>query len=183
MRSTDWRRNLKFRCTGCGKCCRETVVLVTDADVHRLREGTGLPAASIVRFFKPDELIMEKRHPFWIEFGSGRAVMGLRWDRGHCRFLGEDELCTVYESRPVTCREYPFNVVRSGRGCVVSVAIEHVVDCPGEMNGRNRLRDVKSVVAWNETQSATYAEKVRAWNRSRVGRRTRPSFLAHLGLD
>lgn len=182
MISSDWRQNLKFRCTGCGKCCRETVVLVTDTDVQRLVARTGVAAESVVRFFKPDELVMEKRHPFWVRFATGPAVMGLRWKNGSCSFLGADNLCTVYDSRPVTCREYPFNVARSASGAVESVRIEHVVDCPGEMDGRNSLREVKSVVAWNETQSAAYVEKVREWNRRRSPQRTRPAFLRFLGI-
>lgn len=182
MENIDWRRNLRFRCTGCGKCCRETVVLVTDQDVVRLSDGTGMAAERIVRFFRPEELVMEPRHPFWVEFTTGRAVMGLRWDQGHCQFLGADNLCTVYASRPVTCREYPFNVVHSGDGKVRSVEIEHAVECPGEMDGRNRLRDVRAVVAWNEAQSAEYVAKVRTWNRRKEGRKTRPGFLSHLGL-
>jgi len=181
MEATDWRKNLKFRCTGCGKCCRETVVLVTDADVRRLVDGVGIEPASVVRFFKPDELVMHKRHPFWIRFASGPAVMGLRWENGHCRFLGANNLCTVYESRPVTCREYPFNVERSEAG-KTTVSIDHVVDCPNEWDGKNSIREIKAVVTWNETQSQDYVGKVKAWNRLRQGARTRPAFLAFLGL-
>lgn len=179
----DWRRNLRFRCTGCGKCCRETVVLITDVDVQRIIDsGRNLRATDIVRFFKPEELQMSRRHPFWIRFDSGPAVMGLRWRNGSCRFLEADGLCSVYQDRPVTCREYPFNVVREGTRAV-DVRIEHVVDCPGEMDGRNLLREVKQTVVWNEVQSAAFVAKVRRWNRGRQQPKNRPAFLRFVGLD
>lgn len=182
IKNGAWRRNLKFQCTGCGKCCRETVVLVTDVDVRRLMENTGLAAKEIVRFFKPEEFVMEKRHPFWIQFDSGPAVMGLRWNSGQCRFLGVDDRCGVYDARPVTCREYPFSVVQDSDGAFQSLEIEHVVECPGTMDGSGSLREIRAVIRWNEEQSATYVQKVRSWNRLRLTRRTRPAFLEHVSL-
>lgn len=180
---SGWRKNLRFRCTGCGKCCQETVVLLTDGDVRRLVEGTQRRATEVVRFFRPDEIKMEKRHPFWIRFSTGRAVMGLPWKaNGHCRFLGHNNLCTVYEHRPVTCREYPFQIVQSDEGKVLEVGLTHVVECPGEFDGKNSVTDVRKVVAWNERQSDGYVERVQAWNRLRKGPFTRPAFLRYLGV-
>ena len=49
------RELLKFRCTGCGNCCKLRVV-VTDADVRRLMDHTGLPAQKIVYFYSADEV-------------------------------------------------------------------------------------------------------------------------------
>lgn len=177
------RRNLRFRCTGCGKCCRETVVLVTHDDVQRVMDGTGMPAKEIVRFYGPDEFEMEKRHPFWIRFSTGRAVMGLKWKAsGHCRYLGKDDLCTIYESRPITCREYPFGVELKANGDVDRVTITHVVDCPNEWDGNNTPSAIRALCGLNERQSDAYVAKVRAWNRLRKGPFTRPGFLRYLEI-
>lgn len=182
VESQGWRKYLRFRCTGCGNCCRETVVLLTDADVRRISEGTGRAPAEFVRFFGKDAVEMEKRHPLWVRFDLGRAVMGLKWRGQHCMFLDEDNRCSIYDLRPVVCREHPFNVSLSDSGAVQRISLSRVVECPHEWDGRVSLTEVRSVVRWNERQSDAYTEKVRAWNRRRAGSRTRTDFLRYLGL-
>ena len=119
MAQQDWRKYLSFRCTGCGNCCRETVVLLTDADVSRIAAGTGRAPREFVRFFGPDAVEMGSRHPLWVRFDHGRAVMALKWQGGHCMFLESDNRCSIYDHRPVTCREHPFNVTMSDSGASV----------------------------------------------------------------
>ena len=72
----DWRELLKFRCTGCGNCCKGTIVMLTDHDVRRIVEGTGIAPREFVRFFGEDEIKLAKRHPFWIRFANRRATHG-----------------------------------------------------------------------------------------------------------
>ena len=182
MAKVDWRKYLNFRCTGCGNCCRETVVLLTDSDVSRIAAGTGKAPRGFVRFFGPDAVQMESRHPLWVRFDKGRAVMGLRWQGSHCAFLGADNLCGIYEHRPVTCREHPFNVDLSDTGAVERISLSRVVKCPHAWDGNISRNELRSVVRWNERQSDAYTEKVRAWNRRRDTPRTRPGFLRYLGL-
>src|SRR5690606_28695269 len=109
----DWQELFKFRCTGCGNCCKGTIVMLTDHDVRRLVDGAGYAPREFVRFFGEDEVQMAKRHPFWIQFQRRRAAMGLRWKPGRCTFLDRDDRCSVYEHRPLACREHPFNVTFS----------------------------------------------------------------------
>jgi len=182
MVQNDWRKYLKFRCTGCGNCCRDTVVLLTDADVSRISEGTGRAPREFVRFFGPTAVEMEQRHPMWIRFDSGRAVMALKWRSNHCAFLGRANLCQIYEHRPVTCREHPFDVTLSDNGGVERMSLSRVVECPHEWDGKTSLNEIRSVVRWNERQAEAYTDKVRTWNRKRAVSRTRPGFLRYLGL-
>jgi Fe-S-cluster containining protein len=182
MADRDWRKYLSFRCTGCGNCCRETVVLLTDADVRRIADGTGKTPREFIRFFGPDVVEMGSRHPLWVRFDRGRAVMALKWQGDHCTFLAPDNRCTIYEHRPVTCREHPFNVSLSQNGAVERMSLSRVVKCPHEWDGRTSLNVIRSVVRWNERQSDVYEEKVKAWNRRRATERTRPGFLRYLGL-
>jgi Fe-S-cluster containining protein len=183
MAQRNWRKYLKFRCTGCGNCCRDTVVLLTDADVRRIREGTGKPVEEFVHFFSVGAVEMGKRHPLWVRFSQRRATMGLKWKEGHCGFLDDDNnRCTIYEHRPVTCREHPFNVTLSETGAVERLSISRIVPCPYELDGKQTLRGIKSAVYWNHRQSEVYHEKIRKWNRRREGRRTPREFLRFLGL-
>src|SRR5688572_32257782 len=78
MASQDWEKYLGFRCTGCGNCCRDTVVCVTDSDVRRIVDGTGRAAREFVRFYRHDEIAMSENDPLWVKFKDHKAVMALR---------------------------------------------------------------------------------------------------------
>ena len=183
MAAIDWRKYLKFRCTGCGNCCKGTVVMLTELDVQRIVTGTGRDPQEFVRFFPEERVELDKRSPWWVKFGRTRTVMALRWQRGpRCFFLDRDDRCTIYEHRPVTCREHPFRIQLSDRGAVERVGLSRAVECPHAWDGNVTRRELRQVVRWNEEQSDGYIAQVQAWNRQAGGRRSRPDFLRFLGL-
>jgi hypothetical protein len=86
---TNWEKYLKFRCTGCGNCCRDTVVCITDGDVKRIVEATGLSPLKFVQFYDHDEVSMSENDPLWISFADRKSVMGLRSTHDRCIFLDD----------------------------------------------------------------------------------------------
>lgn len=76
-------------CTQCGNCCRHLDVYLTPQDGERLAARIDIPLAEIVDYSRAQEEG---------EWGVFR--------RKPCQFL-QGNLCTVYEHRPVSCREYP----------------------------------------------------------------------------
>ena len=178
----DWRELLKFRCTGCGNCCKGTIVMLTDHDVRRIVEGTGIAPREFVRFFGEDEIKLAKRHPFWIRFANRRATMALRWGRERCFFLDSEDQCTIYEDRPLACREHPFNITLSNTGAVEDLSLSKVSECLYELDGNVTRRELAAVCRWNEAESEEYQEQIKAWNRRRKGSRTRAEFMALFGL-
>jgi Fe-S-cluster containining protein len=129
-----------------------------------------------------DEVALERRNPWWVGVGKQRAVMTLRHrPGGACVFLDEANRCTIYEHRPVACREHPFNVRFTETGAVERVSLSGIVDCPHDWDGHVTRRELRAVSAWNERQTDDYTAKVARWNRSRA-RKTRPGFLRFLGL-
>jgi Fe-S-cluster containining protein len=175
------REYLNFSCTGCGNCCRDTIVLITDADVRRIMEGTGKPAREIVRFFSNVE--MPQRDSLWIRFGGARrAAMALRWENRHCAFLGDDNRCQIYEHRPVTCRSHPFELKLSDTGALIKLGISGVAKCPHEWEGSHSIRSLKATEKWNTDQVEAFEAKVKAWNRRRSGKRTGDEFLRFCAL-
>lgn len=183
MSGTDWSRALRFRCTGCGNCCRGTVICVTDEDVRRLTAGTGRPVDEIVHFASPHEIAFDKRHPWWVRFERRRAVMTLRRWRSDCGFLLADNRCSVYEHRPLVCRQHPFDVTLSDTGAVERVTLSRLVHCPSASDGHETRRELARMERARWRESDAFIEKVAAWNRRRDGRRTPREFLRYLGLS
>jgi len=180
--SSDWRRVLAFRCTGCGNCCRGTCVVVTDADVRRIARGTGRAPREFVRFVGPDDVALGAVSGLWADLGGRRAVMALRWNRRRCVFLGADERCTIYEHRPTGCRQFPFEVTLDDDGAIADASLSRIVECPHGWDGGVAERSLTRVVGASERENAAYVERVRAWNRAPVGRRSAGAFLRFLGL-
>ena len=184
MALQDWPKYLKFRCTSCGNCCRDTVVCITDADIQRIIDGTGKSPLKFVRFYTHDEVSMSTNDPLWVKFNDHKAVMALRSIVDRCVFLDDDtNLCTIYEHRPVTCRDHPFNVTFSDTGAVEKISLSQIVKCPHAWDGNISRRELRRVQTCNERQEEIYLKKVREWNRSKTGQKTRPGFLRFLGFS
>lgn len=179
----NWTDLLKFRCTGCGNCCKETIVMLTDHDLRRIVEGTGRAPNEFVRFFGEDEINIAKRHPFWIRMANRRVIMALRWGRNRCIFLDKEDMCTIYEDRPVACREHPFNITLSETGAVQDLSLSKVSECLYELDGKIPKRTLSAVCKWNEGESEEYHERIKSWNRRRTGPKNRTAFVNFLGLN
>ncbi len=178
-----WEKYLKFRCTGCGNCCRDTVVCVNDEDVRRIADGTGHSPKDFVGFFSHDEIAMSHSDPLWLRFDKGKAVMGLRKTRDHCIFLdAKTNLCKIYDHRPVTCRDHPVNVTFSDTGAVVKMSLSRIVKCPHAWDGHTSKRELRSVQTINQRHENGYLKKVRAWNQRKGSPKTAAGFLRFLGF-
>ena len=179
MERPRWERLLKFRCTGCGNCCKQTYICVTDTDVRRLMDGTGRRAEEIVRFAREDEINLGKHHPWWVRFATRRGVMVLRWKRGRCTFLEADNRCGVYAHRPLVCRLHPINVTLANddSGAVEKLSLSRTTPCPKEWDGHQTRRDLGLLerLLWRESNA--YIPQVEAWNAGRAGRRSVTEFL------
>jgi Fe-S-cluster containining protein len=180
----DWRRYLKFRCTGCGNCCRNTLVCITDGDVRRIMESTGKSAQDFVRFYTHDEVAVARDEQLWINFDNGRAVMGLRAVHDRCIFLDDRaNRCTIYQHRPLTCRDHPFRITFSDTGGIDKISLSRIVKCPHAWDGDNSRRELKRMASWNDREEAKYVRKVKRWNRMSGVLKTRPEFLRFLGFE
>ena len=95
---------LRFKCTGCGRCCSgdpDYYVFLTAVESERIRRRLGLTRD----WFKRRYL---RRTP------QGERVINNQGG-GRCVFLDKDNRCRIYSVRPLQCRTYPFwpEVLRS----------------------------------------------------------------------
>lgn len=89
-------------CTSCANCCRTATVRISERDIHKLSRHLGVsPERFRAGYAQEDE----------------EEGLLLRRNAGGCVFL-EGNLCSVYESRPRTCEDFP-HLIR-GAGSLVS---------------------------------------------------------------
>ena len=87
-----------MRCSHCGICCEKTEMLLSNADVERLKKA-GYDVRKFVRYDRQGFAKLKNRH-------------------GLCVFYDpENCLCRIYTSRPLGCRVYP--VIYSEREGVI----------------------------------------------------------------
>jgi Fe-S-cluster containining protein len=179
---------LKFRCSQCGRCCRDPLLPLTDHDVRRFLETTGDRTEDLVRWASSREIALEE--PEWyVLLRQGKRVMVLRHQRGGCRYLGRDRRCTAYQHRPLGCRVFPFDPTFGARGELRRLVLIRATDCPRVLDGMNDLASLRELYRRYEHATEQYLERVAEWNRQQRRRRragraaqTGREFLEYLGL-
>ena len=80
-------------CTACANCCRYSVVSVNKSEIENIARHIGTTSGAVARLYTvPDP--------------DAPALRILRNSGGVCVFL-DGNLCTIYEARPKTCRDFP----------------------------------------------------------------------------
>lgn len=182
---------MKFRCTGCGNCCREPLLPLTGADVRRIVRRTGDNPADVVRWVDRNGIDMDDEPEWFVELKQGKRVMVLRHQNGRgCRYLGDDNRCTIYGARPLGCRLYPFDPTFTKKGKLRRLElIQASKECPYELDGKTKVEALRDLHERYEAAHRTFNESIAEWNRlqrkrKRSGKRVQTSkeFLAFLGL-
>lgn len=95
-------QRVRFRCLGCGDCCRHNrdVVVLESQDAYRLAKYFGLTMTEVIDKYTDMRFITEEL-PFPVFLLKTTGV------EDSCIFL-EDNRCTVQKAKPRTCRLYPF---------------------------------------------------------------------------
>lgn len=90
--------NVCFACNGCGLCC---------GDTPQKKRRILLLASEAKNISAKTHLLIEN---FSIEvIDSDLYVYEMEKPKGRCFFL-KDNRCSIYESRPLICRFYPFEL-------------------------------------------------------------------------
>lgn len=137
--SFEYPTRVRFLCNMCAKCCGDTdervrMILMLKHEAARISEETGLNLGGFseeIEGFEPYSCRMKKT------------------EDGKCVFL-KDNLCAIYEIRPIICRFYPFQLKNIGNDRYVFSCTE---ECPGIGNG-TRLKKVFFEHLFNEFKKA-----------------------------
>ena len=111
--------NTHFSCVGCGKCCTDHHVPLTLTEARDwatdggqvivlvegfLGNGLGLPV---------EQREHAQRRSCMVPSGQAQAYVAITFaafNPGRCRNLDEENLCRIYERRPLVCRIYPMEI-------------------------------------------------------------------------
>lgn len=90
-----YKEGLKFKCTGCGKCCTGApgYVWVTPEEIEQMATLLGITVELFYRRYV-------RR--------VGQKLSLIEKKNGDCVFLQEGKFCQLYQSRPRQCRTFPF---------------------------------------------------------------------------
>ncbi|MFW9778924.1 MAG: YkgJ family cysteine cluster protein [Candidatus Heimdallarchaeota archaeon] len=131
-----------FACQQSGNCCRDPKIIVTltyrdlyllyaaeEQDFHSLLKRITFYALEDVS----DEKIRERLVLTPIQVTEGQIIPGLRKDSaGDCVFYVRPD-CSIYQYRPLACRNYPltFRKLKGTKALVTAWAKNATKTCPG----------------------------------------------------
>ena len=90
-----YQEGLKFKCTGCGKCCTGSpgYVWIEEEEIEEMAKFLNIS----VKEFKCK----------YTRFAHGRLALLEKKVSYDCIFL-KDKKCLLYEARPRQCKQFPF---------------------------------------------------------------------------
>lgn len=110
-------------CLECANCCKTTSPAMHDKDVERLAKHLRIKVTELL------EEHMEQDNEGDYVFRSAP-----------CPFLGADNYCSVYEARPLACREYP-HTNRKRFYQVLDLSLKNTEVCPAVVRIFEGLKD------------------------------------------
>ncbi|MDE1167027.1 MAG: YkgJ family cysteine cluster protein [Pseudomonas sp.] len=111
--------NTSFTCVGCGKCCRDHHVPLTLVEARDWARSGGNVIVLAEAFLANGLGISESQREHALRRSavvrSGNtdlhlAITFAAFNPGACRNLDSENLCTIYDTRPLVCRIYPMEI-------------------------------------------------------------------------
>lgn len=102
----------KMDCLTCANCCKTTSPIFREADIRRISKHLRVKESQLIsNFLRMDE--------------DGDWVL----KTSPCAFLQTDNICSIYEVRPLACREYP-HTDRKNMFQILELTINNSLICP-----------------------------------------------------
>lgn len=112
----------KTDCLQCANCCKTTSPIFYQHDIERVARALRMkPGDFIEEYLRIDD--------------DGDFVL----KSAPCPFLGEDNVCSVYEDRPKACREYP-HTDRKKMVQITDLTLKNTLVCPAVFEMVERLK-------------------------------------------
>ncbi|MES2679233.1 MAG: YkgJ family cysteine cluster protein [Bacteroidota bacterium] len=102
----------KTDCLSCANCCKTTSPIFYQKDIERAAKALKQKPGEFLQTY----LEMDEEGDFVLKTSP-------------CAFLGQDNLCAIYESRPAACREYP-HTNRKNMRQILDLTYRNTLVCP-----------------------------------------------------
>lgn len=114
----------KIDCLNCANCCKTTSPTFYERDIDRVAKHLKIrPSQVIDKYLHKDEV--------------GDYVLNF----APCPFLDYENYCTIYESRPTACREYP-HTNRKRFYQILDISVKNTEICPAVADVFEQLKKV-----------------------------------------
>ena len=107
---------MNFKCHECGKCCKELVCYIDKEDLDRwIGEGRNDIISCLTWHLlhgriPPEVIFIPKKQHIRVHKWL-RPIWTPEWlDNNECIFLHDDK-CIIYNTRPITCRNFPMTTL------------------------------------------------------------------------
>jgi Fe-S-cluster containining protein len=113
----------KIDCLSCANCCKTTSPIFRDVDIKRIAKKLRMPISAFTdQFLKIDE--------------ENDYVL----KQSPCYFLQADNSCSIYEDRPLACREYP-HTDRKNMYQILDLTLKNTEICPAVSQILTNIKD------------------------------------------
>jgi len=102
----------KMDCLSCANCCKTTSPIFRDADIRRISKHLRIKEGKFISNY----LRMDEDQDYVLKSSP-------------CSFLDNDNTCSIYDVRPLACREYP-HTDRKNMFQVLEITAENSLICP-----------------------------------------------------
>ncbi len=102
----------KIDCLKCANCCKTTSPIFRDVDIKRLSKYLKVSESSFVKQY----LRIDEDNDYVLQ-------------KSPCSFLLDDNTCSVYEHRPLACKEYP-HTDRKNMFQIIDLTVNNLDICP-----------------------------------------------------
>jgi len=109
-------------CLSCANCCKTTSPIFRDIDIKRLSSHLRMPISDFIDSYLNID-------------ADGDYVL----KSSPCPFLQEDNKCSVYENRPLACKEYP-HTNRKKMHQILTLTRKNTEICPAVARIFSRLK-------------------------------------------
>ena len=103
-------------CLECANCCKTTSPIFRDVDIKRLSKFLRMKENDLIATY----LKIDEDNDYVLQHSP-------------CSFLGDDNKCSVYEHRPLACREYP-HTDRKNMHQILDLTRRNTQVCPAVAN-------------------------------------------------
>ena len=111
-------------CLECANCCKTTSPIFIQKDVERIAKHLNMKSS----VFQQKYLMRDEEFDIVLK-------------ESPCAFLGEDNICSIYDVRPRACAEYP-HTNRKKMSQILALTLKNIEVCPAVSRILDKMKEV-----------------------------------------